>query len=174
LNAHVRDAAPDSARKTVPGLCLAVETFRPPTMPLIQPSILVAPSVTASSSPEQSGIVVANHDCFVRTPFRQAVAPYWTARAIFGLGIEEATVLHRPSGAQNAPSRAFQDVVLGIIAKAVHGHTRSDRLGLCRDQCVDAAPLESTVDLRVSVAGIGRYGFNVDPCSCFYLIHLGR
>ena len=155
MNAHVREAAPDSARKTVPGLCLAMETFRPPTMSLIQPSILVAPSVTAPSSPEQSGIVIANHDCFVRSPFRQAVALYWTARAVSGLGIEKATVLHRPSRAQNAPSRALQDVVLGIVAKAVHRHARSDRLGLCRDQCVDTAPLESTVDLRVGIAGIG-------------------
>jgi hypothetical protein len=76
LNAHVRDAAPDSAGKTAPGRCLAMQTFRPPTMPLIQPLILVAPSVTASSSPEQSGIVVADHDCFVPSPFRQAVAFY--------------------------------------------------------------------------------------------------
>ena len=74
LNAHVRETAPDSARKTMPGLCLAMESFRPPTMPLIEPSILLAPSLTAASGSEQSGIVVADHDGFVHSPFRQTVA----------------------------------------------------------------------------------------------------
>jgi hypothetical protein len=38
INAHVREAAPDSAGKSVPGLCLAMEAFRAPTMPLIEPT----------------------------------------------------------------------------------------------------------------------------------------
>jgi hypothetical protein len=52
LNAHVREAAPDSAGKSMPGLCLAMEAFRAPTMPLIEPSILLAPSITAASRPK--------------------------------------------------------------------------------------------------------------------------
>src|SRR5215471_4711298 len=70
LNAHVREAAPDSAGESMPGLCLAMEAFRPPTMPLIEPSILLSPSLTTASRPEQSGIVVADHDGFVHSPLR--------------------------------------------------------------------------------------------------------
>ena len=70
MNAHVREAAPDSAGESMPGLCLAMEAFRPPTMPLIEPSILLVPSLTAASRPEQSGIVVADHDGFVHSPLR--------------------------------------------------------------------------------------------------------
>jgi hypothetical protein len=47
-----------------------MEAFRPPAVPLIEPSILLAPSITAASCPEQSGVVVADHDGFVRSPLR--------------------------------------------------------------------------------------------------------
>src|SRR5262245_66029180 len=52
LNTHVREAAPDSAGKSMPSFCLAMEAFRAPTMPLIEPSILLAPSITAASRPK--------------------------------------------------------------------------------------------------------------------------
>jgi hypothetical protein len=68
--AHVRQPAPDSAGKSTPEFCFAIEASRPPTVPLIEPSILLAPSITTASCPEQSGIVVADHDDFVRSPLR--------------------------------------------------------------------------------------------------------
>src|SRR5262245_27250558 len=70
LNAHVREAAPDSAGKSMPGFCLAMEAFRVPTMPLIESSILLVPSLTAASRPKQSGIIVADHDGFVHSLLR--------------------------------------------------------------------------------------------------------
>jgi hypothetical protein len=66
LNAHVRQAAPDSAGKSIPGFCFAMEAFRPPAVPLLDPSILLTPSITAASCPEQSGIVVADARPFDR------------------------------------------------------------------------------------------------------------
>jgi hypothetical protein len=62
--------------------------------------------------------------------------------------IEEAAVVDGPPGAQEAPRRALQDVVLGVVPEAAEWHPRLDRLGLGGDQCVDAAPLESTSTSR--------------------------
>jgi hypothetical protein len=50
---------------------------------------------------------------------------------------------------QNTLSRAPQDVVLSVVPKTAQRYARSDRLGFCRDQSIDAAPLEGTIDLRV-------------------------
>jgi hypothetical protein len=52
--------------------------------------------------------------------------------------------------------------VLGVIPKTARRDARSDRLGFCRDQGIDAAPLEGAVDLRVRISGIGRNCLNVD------------
>jgi hypothetical protein len=38
-------------------------------MSLIEPTILLAPSLTAASRPEQSGIVIADHDALFTRPF---------------------------------------------------------------------------------------------------------
>jgi hypothetical protein len=141
-------------------------------MSLIELSILLAPPLTAAPGSEQSGVIVADHNDFVHSPFRQTVALERTACAVLGLGIEKAAMLYGPGRAQNAPCRALQNVVLGVITKAAHRHARSDRLGLCRDQRIDATPLKSTVDLRVGIAGIRGNRLDVDPCSRSHLVDL--
>src|SRR3954452_10542785 len=47
-------------------------------------------------------------------------------------------------------SRAFHDVVLGVIPEPAQRHGAPDRLGFGRDQRVDAAPLERAVNLGVA------------------------
>ena len=83
-------------------------------------------------------------------------------------------MLHGPSRAQNTLSRAPQDVVLSVVPKTAQRYARSDRLGFCRDQGIDAAPLEGTIDLRVRISGIGGNRLNVDPSGRFDLVNLGR
>src|SRR5262249_59752038 len=80
-----------------------------------------------------------------------------------GLRVEKTAVLHGPSRAQNALSRAPQDVVFGVVPKTAQRYARSDRFGFCRDQGIDAAPLEGTIDLRVRISGIGGNPPYIDP-----------
>ena len=70
LDLHVGEAATYSARKSMPCFGLAVEAFRTPTMALIEPSILFAPSLAAAAGAEQSRVVVANNNCLVDPPLR--------------------------------------------------------------------------------------------------------
>src|SRR5262249_11924777 len=67
-----------------------------------------------------------------------------------GIRVEKTAVLHGPSRAQNALSRAPQDVVFGVVPKTAQRYARSDRFGFCRDQGIDAATLEGTIDLRIA------------------------
>ena len=76
-------------------------------------------------------------------------------------------------GAQDAPSRALQDVVLSVVAKAPERYAALNRLGLGWDQRINTASFESAVDLGVGIARIGRDRFYVDPRSCFNFVHLG-
>src|SRR5262249_14826252 len=71
-----------------------------------------------------------------------------------------------------ALSRAPQDVVFGVVPKTAQRYARSDRFGFCRDQGIDAAPLEGTIDLRVRISGIGGNRLNIHPSGPFYLRHL--
>jgi hypothetical protein len=57
-----------------------METFRPPAMSLIELSMSLARSLTAASRSKQSGVVVADHDDFVHSPFGQT-SPFSGQRA---------------------------------------------------------------------------------------------
>jgi hypothetical protein len=52
-----------------------MEAFRAPMMPLIEPTVLLAPSLTAASRPEQSGIVIADPNGFVHSLTDSARSP---------------------------------------------------------------------------------------------------
>jgi hypothetical protein len=58
-------------------------------------------------------------------------------------------------GAQDAPLRALQDVVLVVITKAPERYAAPNWLGLSWDQRIDPASFEGAVDLGVGIAGIG-------------------
>jgi hypothetical protein len=58
--------------------------------------------------------------------------------------------------------RALQDIVLGIVSKATEWPAGPDGLGFGWDQCVDIAPLEGTVHLRIGIASISRDLLDVD------------
>src|SRR4029453_6176274 len=85
-----------------------------------------------------------------------------------------AAGLHGPGRAQNTLSRGPQDVVVSVVPKTAQRYARSDRLGFCRDQSIDAASLEGTIDLRVRISGVGGNRLNVDPSGRFDLVNLGR
>src|SRR5262245_66406809 len=64
--------------------------------------------------------------------------------------------------------------VLSVVPKTAQRYARSDRLGFYRDQSIDAASLEGTIDLRVRISGVGGNRLNVDPSGRFDLVNLGR
>jgi len=66
----------NGAREPVPGFCFAVESFRSPAMALIKSAILIRPALASAPSPQERGIIVADHYGFVDTLFfeRQAAA----------------------------------------------------------------------------------------------------
>ena len=53
--------------------------------------------------------------------------------------------------------------VLGIVAEPSHRNTRADRLGLGWNDGINAALLESGVDLGVGIACIGGHCFRSNP-----------
>jgi len=101
--------------------------------------------------------MIADHDCFVEAPPRQAGRRQRTTRTVLGAGIEEAAVLDRSRRPQDLAAGALHDVVLGIITEPPQRHGTPDRLGFGRDQRVDAASLEGTVDLGIGVTSIGGH-----------------
>lgn len=70
LDLHVVEAAPDSARKSVPGLRFAVEAFRTPTVTSVQAPVFVAPPHTAAARSEQCRVVITDHRRLVGAPLR--------------------------------------------------------------------------------------------------------
>jgi hypothetical protein len=72
-------------------------------------------------------------------------------------------MLHRSPRLQNLAARTLQNVVSGVIPEAAHRHRTPDRLGLGRDDRLDAALLEPTEDLGVCVARICRDGPHGHP-----------
>ena len=70
LDLHVGEAAPDGAREPVPSLCFTVEAFGAPAVTPVEPPILFSPSFATATSPQQSRIVMAEHDRFVNASFR--------------------------------------------------------------------------------------------------------
>jgi hypothetical protein len=125
-------------------------------MTLIESSVFLGPTVTSPTGSEQSGIIIADNNGLIDPSLRQAIAPERTSGTVLRLRIEKAAVLNRPRGPQNMAGGAFQNIVLGIVSKATEWHARPDWLRLCWDQCVNIAPLEGTVYLRVGIASISR------------------
>ena len=74
-----------------------------------------------------------------------------------------------PGRTQDASRRALQKIMLRIVPETAQWHARPDRLGLGRDQWVDAALLESAVDL---VPSIGCDRPDGDPSGGFDFVHL--
>ena len=139
-------------------------------MPLIQPPVLIGAALTAAAGPQQRGIIVAGHNGLVDPSFRQTVALERISPAVLGLGIEEATVLDEPAGAQDASLRALQDVVLGVVAKPAKRHAALEWLGLGRDQGFNPAPLEPAMDLRIGIAGVRSHDADFSARRCDELV----
>ena len=70
LDLHVGEAAPNGAREPVPSLGLTVEAFGAPAVTSVEPPILFGPSFATTTSPQQSRIVIAEHDRFVDASLR--------------------------------------------------------------------------------------------------------
>jgi hypothetical protein len=102
--------------------------------------------------------VSADHDRLVDAPPRQAGRRQRATRTVLGPGIKEAPVRDRPPWPQDLAPRAPHEVVPGIVPEPPQRYGTADRLGLGRDQRVDAAAFELTVDLGIGVAGIGGDG----------------
>jgi len=62
--------------------------------------------------------------------------------------------------------------MLGVVPGTAEWHTGPDRLSFGRDQCVNAALLERTVDLPIRVTSIGCDGPDSHPSGGFDLVHL--
>ncbi|MDA9513041.1 hypothetical protein XI04_08185 [Bradyrhizobium sp. CCBAU 11430] len=58
--------------------------------------------------------------------------------------------------AQDTPSRALQDVVLGTVPEASERYATLDWFGFGWDDDINAAPLERAIDFSVGIARIGR------------------
>jgi hypothetical protein len=87
--------------------------------------------------------MIAHNNGLIDSPLRKTIAPERTSGTVPCLRIEEATVFDRPGRTQDASLRTLQKVVLGIVPEAAQWHPGPDWLRLGRDQCVDAALLES-------------------------------
>jgi len=55
-------SSPRRTGEAMPGLCLAMEAFRAPAMPPIEPIFFLAPPVPPPTHAQQGGIVVNDHD----------------------------------------------------------------------------------------------------------------
>jgi hypothetical protein len=62
--------------------------------------------------------------------------------------------------------------MLGVVPETAEWHTGPDRLSFGRDQCVNAALLERTVDLPIRVTSIGCDGPDSHPSGGFDFVHL--
>ena len=62
--------------------------------------------------------------------------------------------------------------MLGVVTEAAQGHTAFNRLGLGRDQGIDAVALEAAIDLAIGVACIGRHHLDLAARGPPNLIHL--
>src|SRR6478609_4900415 len=62
LDAHVVEAAPNGARKTVPGLGLAVDALDAPAMPLIEAFLPLSPLEPLAPGPQQRRVVDIEDD----------------------------------------------------------------------------------------------------------------
>jgi len=93
--------------------------------------------------------MIADNNGLIDPTFRKTIAPERTSGTVPCLRIEEATVFDRPGRTQDASHGTLQKVVLGIVPEAAQWHPGPDRIRLGRDQCVDAALFESTLDFPV-------------------------
>jgi len=149
-----------------------VEAFGAPAVALIETPIFRAPAFAAAPGAKQSRIVITDDDGLVSAPFREAICLERAPRAVLGSGVEESTVLQRAFGTQDTPLRAFQNVVLGIVAETPQWNARADRFGLGWDDGIDAALFERCIDLGVGIAGVGSHGFRANAGSPAYLVDL--
>ena len=132
-------------------------------MALIKSPVFGAPTFATAPGAKQRRVVIPHHDSLVGAPLRQAIHPERATSAVPGSRVEESAVLQGAFGTQDTSFRTFQDVVLGIVAEPSHRNARADRLGLGWNDGINAALLESGVDLRVGIACIGSHCFRSNP-----------
>lgn len=132
LDAHILQTPADRSGEPMPALRLAMEPLRPPTVALVEPSILFGPSLSATTRPQQGRMIVAHDHGLVHATWRQAVTSHRAAVTLLGFGVEETPVFNAPGRSQNSPLGALQDIVPSVVAKLAQGHPAADRLLLRR------------------------------------------
>ncbi len=163
LDFHVGEAATNRAGKAELALRLSVNAFDQPAVAGIERLVLLTPLLAMASSSQQRWVIVAQHHRLVSATTREAQPRQIAAPTVLRSRGEEAAVLDPTPSFQPSPARAFQDVVLRIIAEATHRDGRTDRLPLGWNDGGRIATLELAVDLGVGVTSIRRDHRDMSP-----------
>ena len=119
LNTHIVEATTDCPREAMPSLCFTMDSFRTPAVAPVKAPFLLAPSLAAPTCTQYCRVVVDDDNGLRDARGRQANFGKITPRTIPGFGCKEPALPYLGLvRAQYFTSRAFNDVVFGVVPEA--------------------------------------------------------